>query len=467
MKEKLVHYNGLKLKEIRDPGLENLPIIYYMIDPFSKLALESGIYDIHQYNVPCQDEKYQAIDELEGPIAIHPADLPVLLDLDDSIDFTDYNEKNKEDQQRADLHFSLSNLIYRDFIFEQDGKKGLMNVWGEVILPAEYEDCYGAFNFRILSYKRQCIAVRKNGKWGFVTRNRTHEQIVDYRFEEVLLYFEGIFIVKENGLYGIYSRNGVSYLEPIADDIFRNAHQVGFPYIKNGRYGFAHGPIEVPPIIEEMDNDSVGTLPVKVDGRWGYISKEGRFTVKRSEAAMESCFELTSIPFWEPTNYDPENNDEEYITAEELDARLKRLAHRKGMPFPVSGSSLEHLGKIEIGLVNTRLYFTKEDTKEIFCINMDKIYRMQLLDDRFHDLQTSWEGHRGIKDAIKRWLNEPNSRTGNPNWVELIYYCNSMPYNKDRSIRVTIAPRKRFDLRTVSIDEIDNTVFPLIAFEQE
>jgi hypothetical protein len=82
----------------------------------------------------------------------------------------------------------------------------------------------------------ELIPYRMGDKWGFCDANK--KLIIQVRYEEVLLFTDGLARVKLNGKYGFINKSGTEVIPPKYDNasiFFRDE----LPLVKlNGKYGF-------------------------------------------------------------------------------------------------------------------------------------------------------------------------------------------------------------------------------------
>ena len=135
------------------------------------------------------------------------------------------------------------------------------------------------------------------------------------------------------------------------------------------------------------------------------------------------------------------------------------------MDIDLQGSSLEGLAKVCMGLNKPVLYYEILHDGATFCIDMQRPYQMKLQNDRYHDMQQSWDGHEKELEQLKEWLNESNPKTGVKNWAEVAYEHCIVPCNEGRSLTISYAYRKAIAFNKLILDDIDFYDFPEIDFK--
>ena len=156
----------------------------------------------------------------------------------------------------------------------RNGKRGFVNLEGEVSIPAKFS--------RVKRFSEGFAAVRNNKKkWGYI--NKRGSLMIPYQYKSAKLFKEGLAPVENSkGKWGFINQRGKWIIEPK----FKKA----FPFSKDGVAtvrvenpsdnknpfrGFINlkGEFIYEPIFEDVYNFSEGTAPVKVSGKWGFIKK--------------------------------------------------------------------------------------------------------------------------------------------------------------------------------------------------
>ncbi len=166
----------------------------------------------------------------------------------------------------------MSQYDWIDEIFEENGKKGLKNSMGEIVVPAIYDD------FCILeSYynKQRYAGAVKDGKAGLVRRDGTGTPVTAFEYQRIeripftsiyavwkpedtkhlALMFEnqiitpfeieaygdvsdGAIRLGANGKIGmLHFENGITYVKPEYDDIYDQGCDEDFLFVKDGKEG--------------------------------------------------------------------------------------------------------------------------------------------------------------------------------------------------------------------------------------
>ena len=182
------------------------------------------------YFTICTEDKWGVIDN-NGNIVINPTYDEMIIIPDNEKDIfictenVDYekdtyttkviNSKNKEifkqyNKVQAIENFDeYNNLWYEENVlkFEENGKFGLINLDGKVILQPDFEDVYA-----LKGIKNSIITV-KNSKMGVVDNKGISEVPNEYDEIQSLGKDTNLYIVKDGTNYGIYKKTNIKYQE--------------------------------------------------------------------------------------------------------------------------------------------------------------------------------------------------------------------------------------------------------------
>ena len=132
--------------------------------------------------------------------------------------------------------FSEGFAVIHDCELDGPSKKGYMNKFAKVIVPAEYDEAY--------AFKEGMGKVAKNGRYGFVNANGI--LAINCTYDDANDFQDGIGIVKQNGKYGYVTKQG------------KLLGQINFDDARPFAYGIAK---------------------VKRNGKIGFVDKNGRCTL--------------------------------------------------------------------------------------------------------------------------------------------------------------------------------------------
>lgn len=161
-------------------------------------------------------------------------------------EMVEYDWWSKEWSNLLDEVYALYNNIYHiwmkvgipELIFEENGKVGLKDYAGNIVLPAEYDDI--RLNYDKVELLHLCYTVAcKNGKWGIVSK--AGETILPFEYEEIYPRESCDYGVKKHGKWGVYSVMPEKWtLECSHDMVYSNAPSPMqlVVYSDNGKFGW-------------------------------------------------------------------------------------------------------------------------------------------------------------------------------------------------------------------------------------
>ncbi len=200
-------------------------------------------------------------------------------------------------------------------VYEYEGKKGIINSSGEVVLKAAYdeigvplriadgfpvrvgsqtyvisekgyktaqpeEDCQ---QLGILSGNR--ILAQRNGKYGYL--NADHEAVGEFAWDDATHFANGIAAVKRGEKWALINTRGELLTDYIYTDVKRDAHnfcsRYGLLWVNEGS-GYYLLDEELEPLGEALYEDvrcfyEEGAAAVCHNGKWGFADRQGQLVV--------------------------------------------------------------------------------------------------------------------------------------------------------------------------------------------
>lgn len=283
--------------------------------------------------------------------------------------------------------------------FEQDGKYGLIDFNGKLILNPEYDNIYA------LEGIQKNIIIEKNGQKGLVNTSMG-EVIIQPQYTEISTLtetYENGYIVAQNGKYGIISADAKMVLEPIYDQIknvtsngnyavveagkvklinsngetkldsgFDDIHEINgenITVISNGLYGVVKldGTNVIPNEYEDLTYIYGANYIAKKNGLYGIISTTGDTLVDFSYTSME-YIKTADFVQAEKENYKTDLIDRNFkvvlkdIIISELNLEDGYLRIREGEEYQYYNFKFEKKTNKEVLATNT-LFLVKENGK--------------------------------------------------------------------------------------------------------
>lgn len=471
--DEILSFYGLTVRKEIMPEGSLYPVKYCLLDSLSWYSKRYDVYSFEEL-VKLGHKRspfaFGDITEFDGPIVPHYEDFEYLKNRHKAFATNDDEDPfatiTKQEERENMLYNIIINFMWDDESYDKDGKVGLKDCWGRVLVPAKYEACDGVHDSRFLTNANVCILIKKDGKWAMTRRNNEHEKMTDYDFDEINLTFQGYYVTRIDNKYGLFTPSGIELLMTKMDDIYSpTICQSHIMFKEDGKYGILYNNrVRTKQLLDEVTFDCGFYLSVRVGNEWGYLDKDGYFTRERKNAYIESNgFDADSMAMYR-FGFNEEINLDECVTLEEMTENLKRNFNRFSVNIDLHGSCLEGKAEIKMGLRKRVLYYHLLPDGPTFCVDMQRPYQLKLQDDRYHDMQQSWEGFDEAKEWLKVWLNEANKKTGVRNWAELAYEFNITPCNANRPLSVSYVYRKSIDASKTSPNEIEHYDFPEIMY---
>jgi hypothetical protein len=174
----------------------------------------------------------------------------------------------------------MESYDWSDQEFQENGRSGLMDCFGEVLIPALYDETW--FRTSYFVSREKPVACRKENKWGMVMPDGAGTIVADFLYDNIFLeeYYSmwSFIIVVLSGRYGFIDIKGNPLTPVDIDEIFHPANDMG-KVRKGDRYGFIYynGDYIEPAYEEIAFSDHDRRYHVKLDGRWGFVDKSKSF----------------------------------------------------------------------------------------------------------------------------------------------------------------------------------------------
>ena len=212
-----------------------------------------------------------------------------------------FEETRKFDYEKANEYYQLlasfeQQFDWFDTPFEENGKFGLKDILGRVVIPAKYDDFSVLQN--IIRYYSHVSTVKKGKYYGLVERY-TGKELTPFEYADIdKLEWHDCYIFHKEGLksFGIVNEKGKELVPCIADSY--NEFTVGILYKSGEKYGYLalDYDLSIPPIYDDFIFDDLNEPFVFViNGVEGCISNKGKFYSKEYLKRMEYDDELEYI----------------------------------------------------------------------------------------------------------------------------------------------------------------------------
>ncbi|MCR4738063.1 MAG: hypothetical protein K5846_07865 [Bacteroidales bacterium] len=205
-----------------------------------------------------------------------------------------YTSEEAEEYSKKEKRFRRMHLDLRDQIFTGDnGKKGLRDVCGAVLIEPQFDDfpeLYTCFE------RPRLIPVVLNNRYFLYDIKKC--KLLTKGYECIFHYFWAYmeyFVVVENGKKGILDGFDGTEATPIdLDEVYSMPDPDGdIPVVKDGKIGLLWGKKYTQPIFEDIFIESEEWTRVKLNGKWGWVDGNGKFTRKKSKASFGSWYDFS------------------------------------------------------------------------------------------------------------------------------------------------------------------------------
>ena len=190
------------------------------------------------------------------------------------------SDKNKEDKLFQSREKIISSYCWGDIPFKDDGKIGLKDILGRVVVPAQFDNVLDCDSSVIDAVSSVC-RVEINGKIGLVRKDGSGTMVIPAEYDEAydIMYFNGYGVMKD-GKWSILNRNGEEIVPFIIDEILEPYGSCLF-FKSEGKIGCIDPKCELPYVPAEYESYELASIdePYKFvrDGKEGYVTGDGKF----------------------------------------------------------------------------------------------------------------------------------------------------------------------------------------------
>ncbi len=178
-----------------------------------------------------------------------------------------------------------------DRVFEEDGKKGVVDILGNVVVPPLYEDYAELYNYSILAHK-PIPACDSNDKYALVTSDGKGTPLCAFEYDMLRFKFGGGCLYQcwkrdgEKFLVGVIDREGNMIVPCEMDEIYGFCNNYAVVEKGNKVGAVTAGGFYIEPLYDDFE-ESDGFLTACKDGVWGYISAKGEFIDMADEERLD------------------------------------------------------------------------------------------------------------------------------------------------------------------------------------
>ena len=207
------------------------------------------------------------------------------------------NELEKENcalEIKVELHEIEEKYDLYDCIFEENDKKGVKDIKGNVRVPAMYKDYSLRYAFHHLR-KAPIPAENEDGKYALIKADGTGTPITSFEYDWIsLVPFTSLFIAEKNGKEGLVSFEGEVIVPCELDSVSNGVPMNGLIELTNdnkyGLFDYKTG-LYVKPIFDQLEENN-DNVYVRLNDHWGYLDEEGNFIDEADVETWENCYLL-------------------------------------------------------------------------------------------------------------------------------------------------------------------------------
>lgn len=174
------------------------------------------------------------------------------------------------------------------FVYEENGKMGVKDAAGYVLVPAQFEDI--AYTYAD-SCRGFAVPAIRSGKMALVKPDGQGTLLSEFVYDSVQ-FQDGFFILVKDGKFGLATAGGHVVVPAEQDEVFLPMNDL-VVFTKDGKNGFAMLGTDLITGAEYEAYEMTETdyLQVIKDGETGYIDADGRFTTDEDERYFNAAFD--------------------------------------------------------------------------------------------------------------------------------------------------------------------------------
>lgn len=279
--------------------------VYYLEESLKDLYEKNGIDNFEKLrdNVTPQDISRVVLDDFHGPIVPLPVDIEWYNTVQVAWNKLPMFDDSPEAKHYQNVSNWIGNMAWFDVPFTENGKQGVMDCWGNVLIPAMFEKCSPE------DMQPYLIPVRNGEKWGFAFRDGSNKDNVELKYDRIDSW-ANYFIVSINDKVGIVGPSCEIVIPIEMDDLTLMSHAGIFVTKKNYKYGFRFNNGKyIEPVVDEISfpvrkkwQKKYEPVRFRIGEEWYYLTEEGEWTnslgdktLKEYDLHMESFVHTGNI----------------------------------------------------------------------------------------------------------------------------------------------------------------------------
>ena len=165
--------------------------------------------------------------------------------------------------------------------FEENGRYGVKDACGEVLVPAQFDDISCTFSD---SYRHWAVPVVNEGKMALVASDGKGTLHTPFEYDKIHFY-EGYYYLIKDDKMGLATVGGRILVPAAMDKVYEPFNDL-IMFEKDGKYGFSMlgSDVLTEAIYDDYEVGDDEYLIVEKDGVRGYLDEEGHFTTESDDS---------------------------------------------------------------------------------------------------------------------------------------------------------------------------------------
>ena len=295
--EKFSFY-GLTMRKEYMPKESPYGCKYFLIKSITELVNRYGSFTLNGIveKIKEQNPKVRTrFDSFDAPLVLNYKDAKFIKSYDEIMAKRDlFYEPTEMDYKQNDLYNELINTLWADEKISIENKVGIKDCNGRIIVPVIYDSvlcnnrCNGYFADELV------VAVKQDGKWAIIKRGNYKEMVSGFVYDKVKMWYEFLLVCRD-GKYGLYSPMGEMLMPTIMDAVHFKINEESLLYEKDGKFGVMLSNGKLSEDLFDYVDVFEDEFKVKLNGKWGFVDENGRFSTDSSKNALLLDFNATML----------------------------------------------------------------------------------------------------------------------------------------------------------------------------
>lgn len=197
--------------------------------------------------------------------------------------------EESEELFKRKMEYDVMALDMRDVIFEEDGKKGLRRVTGEIVVPPLFDDFPERYSYITqIDDNISAIPVVIGKKYALCLMDGKGTLATDIKYDKMYMLFfasNNYYVVECYNKKGLIKGNGEEIVPCEMDEFYEQIDTDGIiPYRQGEKWGLLHFGVTTGIIFDDIIIESECYARGKIGEEWFFIDGYGKPTKKENEA---------------------------------------------------------------------------------------------------------------------------------------------------------------------------------------